>query len=60
MPTDSLPTPERVLVIAAHPDEDIYFVIANPSDPGRPGKPRKEDMAGSKWAWGDSSKNRCQ
>jgi hypothetical protein len=39
--------------IAAHPDEDIYFVIGNRGDPSRPGKPRKEDMVGSKWAWGD-------
>lgn len=39
--------------IAAHADKDLYFVIGDPFDPDRPGKPRKQDMTGSHWAWVD-------
>lgn len=39
--------------ISAHADKDIYMVIANPRDPSVPGKPRKDDIVGSLYAWVD-------
>lgn len=51
-PTETGPE-AAIEFITAHADKDIYFVIGDRDDPALPGKPRKRDMIGSRWAWAD-------
>lgn len=45
-------TDAAVEFIAAHPDDDIYFALAERRD-AKVGKPSKSDCLGSRWAWVD-------